>query len=67
MAGSREQAASQCAVATWLLKSLGFLVNYTKSQILPSQEVTFSGLNIDSMRVELSRNCIRYGTMAKRF
>ena len=53
MASSREQAALQCAAATQLLESLGFLVNYSKSQIHPTQELTFLGLNIDSVKEEL--------------
>jgi len=54
MAASRDEAASQCAAATQLLESLGFLVNYLKSQTIPTQEVTFLGLNIDSRTKELS-------------
>ena len=47
-------AATQCAAATWLLESLGFLVNYSKSQTQPAQELAFLGLIIDSRTEELS-------------
>ena len=54
MASSQDQAASQCAAATQLFESLGFLVNYVKSQIQPVQVLTFLGLDIDSREVKLS-------------
>ena len=54
MASSQYQAASQCAAATQLLESLGFLVNFVKSQTQLVQVLTFLGLNIDSREVKLS-------------
>ena len=53
VAGSRDLAALHCAATTRLLESLGFLVNYSKSQTQPAQELAFLGLNIDSMTEEL--------------
>ena len=51
MAGSRDLTAMQCAAATRLLKSLGFLEN---SQSQPAPELAFLGLNIGSRTEELS-------------
>ena len=42
--GKQRLAALQCVAATQLLESLGFLVNYSKSQTLPTHELTFLGL-----------------------
>ena len=37
-----------------LLESLGFLVNYKKSQLLPTQIITFLGFTVDSTKRQLS-------------
>ena len=65
MAGSRDQAALQCAAATRLLECLGFLMNYSKSQTQPTQELTFLGLNIDSRKEELSLPCRKLSQIRK--
>ena len=54
MAKCKQEAANQCRAVTQLLESLEFLVNYTKSQVQPVQEVTFLGMGIDSNKQELS-------------
>lgn len=41
---SREQAALQCAAATQLLKYVGFLMYYSKSQIHPTSRLDLPGL-----------------------
>ena len=54
MAKCKQEAANHCQAATQLLEYLGFLVNYTKSEVQPIQEVTFLGLVINSNKQELS-------------
>ena len=37
-----------------LLESLGFLVNYKKSELSPVQKITFLGFVIDSLEMKIS-------------
>ena len=48
MAESHDQALHHAATTLSLLEGLGFVVNYQKSQLLPSQEIEFLGFLIDS-------------------
>ncbi|KAF7221522.1 putative LOC107375874-like protein, partial [Nothobranchius furzeri] len=48
LARSREEAASNTLVVIRHLCGLGFRINWQKSALLPSQKITFLGLNLDS-------------------
>jgi hypothetical protein len=53
MAESQNLVLHQAASTLNLLESLGFLVNYKKSQLVPSQQLEFLGLLIDSRGLTL--------------
>jgi hypothetical protein len=53
MAESQDLVLHQAASTLNLLESLGFLVNYKKSQLVPSQQLEFLGLLIDSRGLTL--------------
>ena len=50
---SKELAWNHMVLAVEVLEGLGFLVNYKKSQIKPSQEIEFLGFKIVSTKMEL--------------
>ena len=45
--------AKYTAAVVALLKALGFLINYPKSQLEPSQIIDFLGFVVDSLKSEL--------------
>ena len=49
----KEELKDQSALAVNLLEALGFLVNYPKSQLEPSQTTVYLGFVIDSVKKEL--------------
>lgn len=53
-ARTKERARNHTAMTLDLLEALGFLVNYPKSQLTPSQTIVFLGFQIDSKSVSLS-------------
>ena len=53
MAESHDQALHHAASTLNLLEGLGFIVNYQKSQLLPSQKMEFLGFLIDSNTMTL--------------
>ena len=53
MAETHDQALHHAASTLNLLEGLGFLVNYQKSQLLPSQKIEFLGFLIDSNTMTL--------------
>lgn len=53
-AGTKERARDHTAMTLDFLEALGFLVNYPKSQLTPSQTIVFLGFQIDSKSVSLS-------------
>ena len=53
MAESHDQALHHAASTLNLLEGLGFIVNYQKSQLLPSQKIEFLGFLIDSNTMTL--------------
>ena len=57
MAESHDQALHHAASTLNLLEGLGFIVNYQKSQLLPSQKIQFLGFLIysNTMTLQLSR------------
>jgi hypothetical protein len=66
MAKSKQEAANQCAAAIQLFEALGVLVNYSKSQVQPAQEVTFLGMAIDSKELSLpSQKLVQIKTRAR--
>ena len=54
MADTREKASERCIVTFCLLESLGFLVNYERSQVQPVQVLAFLGLVVDPVQRTLS-------------
>ena len=61
MAESEDLVLHQAASILNLLESLGFVINYKKSQLVPSQQIEFLGFLIDSvtMSVQLSGEKLR--------
>ena len=53
MAESTSLALHHAASALNLLESLGFVVNYHKSQLIPSQQIEFLGFLVDSVTLSL--------------
>ena len=54
IANSKEECALHASEVCNLLSSLGFTVNKTKSQLIPSQRTTFLGFVVDSVAMTLS-------------
>jgi hypothetical protein len=53
MAESEDLVLHQAASILNLLESLGFVINYKKSQLVPSQQIEFLGFLIDSVTMSL--------------
>ena len=54
MAGSRERLLRQVQEIVQLLQLLGFVVNFKKSQLNPTQRIQYLGFEIDSVRMRIS-------------
>ena len=54
MAGSRERLLRQVQEIVQLLQLLGFVVNFEKSQLNPTQRIQYLGFEIDSVRMRIS-------------
>ena len=54
MARSRERLLRQVQEIVQLLQLLGFVVNFEKSQLNPTQRIQYLGFEIDSVRMRIS-------------
>ncbi|KAL9980102.1 hypothetical protein ACROYT_G008645 [Oculina patagonica] len=54
LAATKEEAVKNTHLLVTLLQSLGFIVNFKKSSLTPSQVITFLGFKIDSTSMMLS-------------
>ena len=51
LGSSPEDVHAGTAAAVFLLEHLGFFINTTKSQLVPSQQIEFLGIEVDSLRM----------------